>query len=933
MDITMESDLSLRSSSREEFKVENYVQPHYKEAYRLAIDCLVSGGEDSYQNFIKKEGIWGFLSEEEIHHITESAVQPLTSNHSEEVDCPQDDTSSTGTYWPTNSDTDPPNLDLGWPEPSHSRLQTSIELLFHPPRQNSPTIKEVIRKNMQDARQVIAIAMDVFTDVDIFKELVDASIRGVPVYILLDHDYFKSFLTMVEKQDVQIQKLRNMRVRTVKGHEYCCRSGAKFHGRMGQKFILVDCQTVFFGSYSFMWSYEKINLSIMQVITGQLVETYDEEFRTLYARSTIPTPFQTPDRQCDMRPNGKMDGYLIHSNNPFERKDHLRHTLDAVYRQTCERRSGFSPVRELEERPVVASHIRLLQETSDYYKRHSYAGERQEPACIPQLSKYGSSNWNVAADSCRYGGFSNNMDNQYESYVVHPMYRGSHMRQSYHGHDKQVLNMRQKLPSLASTSKSFLRTWRIESYLNNNNDAPFGENYDYLDQYEKENKMAPPQHSRLRSSMVFTSTIPEQPETNSYSNNSASFNNDQAGFQPNAQIYSSTQWNQPHTGTTQHDDYMIKRRSIQILENSGTNTSFNSGRDAIYASLNRTKNQFINNEPDIQQDNWYKRHSVADPRSNTYNNDKTEPSSYMYASLPRRPRDKVSTNELPRNGGYTPNLKESQISKDQRSVSHFDVKKADESTTTSGSIWQEPPSRTVSATLLDTDDSLPSKPTGVTSPRFLKKSTKKIRSLLNIPQKGDGSPKRKNGSSLKSSTDTILSDDDTVRDKKCHGSTTNSIKSINSCRFRKAGENNSAGLVGETSAPRFSTDELHQGQTTSAAETTKTQEQFPVITQNERSDATLSTSDLLPKQQVSANRLYSRFEPLCSFETKSPSAGQTAYVSTNSHATLKTRNSVFLRGEPMSDHNRYTNQQTHGHDNRFGRFIQRVGNLINKNKY
>ncbi|XP_051945642.1 protein FAM83B [Xyrauchen texanus] len=930
MDVMMESDLSLLSSCKEEFKAEDYIQPHYKEAYRLAIDSLVSGGEDLYQTFIKKEGIWGFLSEEEIHHITESVVQPPTNNHSEEVDCPRDDASSTGTYWPTNSDTDPPNLDLGWPEPSHSRLQTSIDLLFHPPRQNSPTIKEVICKHIQDAKQVIAIVMDVFTDVDIFKEVVDASVRGVPVYILLDHDYFKRFLTMIEKQDVQMQKFRNLRVRIVKGQEYCCRSGAKFHGAMGQKFLLVDCQTAFFGSYSFMWSYEKINLSIMQVITGQLVESYDEEFRTLYARSTVPTPFQTLDMQCDIRPNGKMDGYHVHSSKPFERKDHLRHTLDAVYRQTCERRSGFSPLRELEERPLVTPHTRLLQEKSDFYKRHSYAGERQESAYIPQLSKYGSSNWNIAAEGGRYGGFSKNMDNQYESYVVNPMYRGSHIRQSYHGHDKQVLNMRQNLPSLASTSKSFLRTWRIESYLNNNNDAPFKENYDYLDQYEKENKIAPPQHSRLRSSMVFTSTIPEQSETNSYSNNSASFNHDQVGIQPSAQIYSSTPWNQPHTGTTQHDRYMQNRPSIQILENSGTNTSFNSGRDAIYASLNRAKNRFGNKEDDIQRENSYKRHSVADPRSNTYNSDTTEPSSYMYSSLPRRPRDKVSINELPRNGGYTPNLKE-----DQRSVSHYDVQKANECMITSGNKWQEPPSRTVSATLLDTEDSQPLKSTGVTSPRFFKRSTKKIRSLLNIPQKGE----RNNGSSLKSSTDTIIADDDAIPDKKCHGSSTNSIKSIDSSRFRKANgkipviENNSAGLVGETSVPRFSTDELKQSQTISAVEISKTQDQTPVITQNKRPDSTITKSDLLPKQQVSANRLYSRFEPLCSFEAKCPSAGQSAYASTNSYETLKARNSVFLRGQPMSDHNRYTNQQTHGHDNRIGRFIQRVGNMIHRNKY
>lgn len=153
----MESNFSLLSSSKGEFKAEDYIQPHYKEAYRLAIDCLVKEGEASYRNFIKEEGICSFLSEEEINHITESAVQPPTSNHSEEVDCPQDDTSSTGTYWPTHSDTDPPNLDLGWPEFPHRRLETNIDLLFHPPRQNNPTIKEVIRKQIQDARQVMLI--------------------------------------------------------------------------------------------------------------------------------------------------------------------------------------------------------------------------------------------------------------------------------------------------------------------------------------------------------------------------------------------------------------------------------------------------------------------------------------------------------------------------------------------------------------------------------------------------------------------------------------------------------------------------------------------------------------------------------------------------------------------------------------------------------
>lgn len=50
--------------------------------------------------------------------------------------------------------------------------------------------------------------MDVFTDVDIFKEIVDTSIRGVAVYVLLDDHNLKSFLTMAENQDVKIQQLK-----------------------------------------------------------------------------------------------------------------------------------------------------------------------------------------------------------------------------------------------------------------------------------------------------------------------------------------------------------------------------------------------------------------------------------------------------------------------------------------------------------------------------------------------------------------------------------------------------------------------------------------------------------------------------------------------------------------------------------------------------
>lgn len=150
----MESNLSLLSSLKEEFKPEDYVQPHYRESYRLAIDCLVSGGKHVYEDFVKAEKIVSFLSEDEIHFITQNAEQLPVSVQLEEVERQADEEASTGTYWPTHSDAPPPDLDLGWPEVIHNKLQTNIDLLYHPPRLNSPTIKEVIRKHIQDARQV-----------------------------------------------------------------------------------------------------------------------------------------------------------------------------------------------------------------------------------------------------------------------------------------------------------------------------------------------------------------------------------------------------------------------------------------------------------------------------------------------------------------------------------------------------------------------------------------------------------------------------------------------------------------------------------------------------------------------------------------------------------------------------------------------------------
>lgn len=53
--------------------------------------------------------------------------------------------------------------------------------------------------------QVIAVVMDVFTDIDIFSDLLDAAARHVPVYILLDELEAHHFVSMVVNCKVNLE--------------------------------------------------------------------------------------------------------------------------------------------------------------------------------------------------------------------------------------------------------------------------------------------------------------------------------------------------------------------------------------------------------------------------------------------------------------------------------------------------------------------------------------------------------------------------------------------------------------------------------------------------------------------------------------------------------------------------------------------------------
>lgn len=666
-----------------------------------------------------------------------------------------------------------------------------------------------------------------------------------------------------------------------------------------------------------MWSYEKIHLSMVQVITGRLVDSYDEEFRTLYARSTVPAEFQPQEVFSERMLNGKGDGYMSHPIKAFERKNHLRHTLDSVYRQTCERQQGFKSTKE--DLPIPISYQRFLQDGMDY-KRHSYAGEWREPSHAIQHIRYGSSNWNVAEENRHHAGnhYSGIMENPYENPRLNLINRSANFRQSYHGHDKQVLSIQQNLPSLANTSKSFLRTWRIESYLNNS-DEPF----DHMDQYE-DSKPVPLLPPRLRSSLVFRSIIPEDPEPNSYTNDSSSVHrDDHYRIQSGSQYYPSTQWNQTELPTSvQPDDIMLKRRSIQVPD-------YGSGKDSVYASLGRAKSRFHVKEPELSQDNLYKRHSVADPRHSTYNSNNNETSGHLYESLFRNQSNKSQLIENIRSRGYSQNLKE-----EQRSVSHYDFKKAEIKELPHG-IWQEPPARTVSTTVLEIEEKEQKKPNALTSPRFFKRSTKKIKSILNIPDKKVGLLKSKNTSSSKmaGSSDTIICDDNeqkTQKDEMLHSNTAISINSTDSSRLKKANgritgsEYHAANLVGDSSAPRFGTKEPQSDGTS------RTSELSYSSSYNNTADSVQNTSNRWQRDHGGSSRLFSRFEPINDFEAKLSSLGQSnATVSSNSHTTERQKSYFLSRRTNLDQNNRVAPQSP---EKKFGSFFQRVGNLINKNK-
>ncbi|XP_045925959.1 protein FAM83H isoform X2 [Micropterus dolomieu] len=353
----------------------NYLPPHYREEYRLAIDALIEEDLEGYYQFLEKADVVDFLSSLEIQYIQSSVQVPQQSSHPEQHFLETGVDGSSDTYWPIHSDLDAPGLDLGWPQLHHFIGPTEVTTLVNPPEPDMPSIKEQARRLIKNAQQVIAIVMDVFTDVDMFADILNAAMRNVAVYILLDKHNVHHFVNMVSNCRVDLQSIQFLRVRTVSGITYQCRSGKSFNGQMMDRFLLTDCRAVLSGNYSFMWSFEKLHRCMAHLFLGQLVSTFDEEFRILFAQSQPLVIENAPVEDFSLLPQRQYPGEIT----SLYREPRTFPSVDAAHTEEWAIPS-YDERMDMDWRMKPLKRQEFLRGPADMYNRFPSQQSRMDPA-------------------------------------------------------------------------------------------------------------------------------------------------------------------------------------------------------------------------------------------------------------------------------------------------------------------------------------------------------------------------------------------------------------------------------------------------------------------------------------------------------------------------------------------------------------------------
>lgn len=135
---------------------------YYSEGQRAAIEELLKNGDGAFKTRLQQDNMKDFLSAREVKLLTNTFRQYDVGDgddRSGEKAAPsrseQDaDSGVHSTYWPQMSDTEVPPLDMGWPSGGFFKGVTRVSVHTHPPKENGPHIKEVVRRLIQEATKV-----------------------------------------------------------------------------------------------------------------------------------------------------------------------------------------------------------------------------------------------------------------------------------------------------------------------------------------------------------------------------------------------------------------------------------------------------------------------------------------------------------------------------------------------------------------------------------------------------------------------------------------------------------------------------------------------------------------------------------------------------------------------------------------------------------
>ncbi len=129
------------------------------EEERYCVESLVSSGREAFYTKLHQEQIGSFLSPGEVNQISgwtedyhQSDANQEDGNGEMEVGSDGEDFS--GHYFPTESDTPAPCLELGWPEKTIWMDMGQIHVFTNPPAEQMPTIREILRRHLQGATKV-----------------------------------------------------------------------------------------------------------------------------------------------------------------------------------------------------------------------------------------------------------------------------------------------------------------------------------------------------------------------------------------------------------------------------------------------------------------------------------------------------------------------------------------------------------------------------------------------------------------------------------------------------------------------------------------------------------------------------------------------------------------------------------------------------------